>query len=91
MNRLLLIVMLLPLAGCGEKNAKPAIPEVVRVQVPQYVRLPDELTKPCPAQRAKSRTVEAVVSAYNTNIPTQTDCDERMLRIRALQPAADKP
>lgn len=90
MNRMLLIVLLLVLAGCGEKTVKPTVPEVVRVQVPQYVRLPEELTKPCPAQHAKSRTVEAVVSAYNTNIPSQTDCDERMARIRKLQPAEEK-
>ncbi|MFA4405021.1 hypothetical protein P2B08_17695 [Xanthomonas perforans] len=91
MNRMLLIVILLTLAGCGDKNAKPTIPTVVRVTVPKPVRLPDELTKPCPAVRAKERTVEAVVSAYNTNVPAQEDCDRRMGEIRKLQPAAEKP
>lgn len=90
-TRLLLIVLLLALAGCGSAPVKPGVPEVVRVQVPQYVPLPAELTKPCPAQRAKERTVGAVVSAYNANIPVQTDCDARMARIRQLQPANENP
>ncbi|QXF03596.1 MULTISPECIES: lipoprotein [Xanthomonas] len=91
MSRLLLIVLLLALAGCGQKNAKPTIPTVVRVTVPQPVRLPDELTKPCPPVRAQQRTVEAVVAAYNANVPTQADCDRRMGEIRALQPSSGQP
>ena len=88
MNRLLLIALLLPLAGWGgcSQVQKPDVPKVVYVQVEKPVALPAELTKPCPPVRAASRTVEAVVSAYNANIPAQADCDRRMSEIRKLQP-----
>ncbi|WP_019303623.1 Rz1-like lysis system protein LysC [Xanthomonas oryzae] len=89
--RLAVLVLVLVLAGCTEKTVKPTVPTMVRVQVPQYVPLPDALTRPCPVVRAKGRTVEAVVSAYNTNVSTQTECDKRMARIRALQPGAEQP
>ncbi|WP_369916525.1 hypothetical protein AB8810_11065 [Xanthomonas sp. NCPPB 3005] len=86
MNRLLLIVLLLPLAGWGgcSRAVKPQIPEKVYVRVEVPAELPETLTAPCPPVRAKQRTVEAVVSAYNANIPTQEDCDRRMGEIRKL-------
>ncbi|WP_229697936.1 hypothetical protein [Xanthomonas oryzae] len=84
-------MLVLVLTSCTENTVKPGLPTVVRVQVPHYVPLPDALTRPCPAIRAKGRTVEAVVSAYNANVPTQTDCDHRMARIRALQPGVEQP
>lgn len=84
------LTVALLLAGCVHA-VKPVVPKEVKVPVVQYVPLPAELTKPCPAQRAKERTVEAVVSAYNANIPVQTDCDTRMARIRQLQPANENP
>lgn len=80
-----LIGLVLALAGCQEAR-KPEVPKVVYVQVEKPVALPESLTKPCPPVRAKERTVEAVVAAYNTNIPVQTDCDQRMTEIRKLQP-----
>ncbi|MBB4126232.1 hypothetical protein GGR77_001522 [Xanthomonas translucens] len=86
MNRLLLIVLLLPLAGWGgcSGQTKPQIPEKVYVKVEVPAELPATLTAPCPPMRAKSRTVEAVVFAYNANIPSQEDCDRRMGEIRKL-------
>ncbi|QNH21246.1 hypothetical protein HEP73_02160 [Xanthomonas sp. GW] len=85
MNRLLLIALLLPLAGWGGcSQTKPQIPEKVYVRVEVPAELPETLTAPCPPVRAKTRTVEAVVSAYNANIPTQEDCDRRMGEIRKL-------
>lgn len=86
MNRLLLIVVLLPLAGWGgcSRVVKPTIPDTVYVKVEVPAQLPASLTAPCPPVRATTRTVEAVVSAYNTNIPRQADCDSRMGEIRKL-------
>ena len=85
MNRLLLIAMLLPLtlAAC-QQAAKPQIPEKVYVRVEVPAQLPASLTAPCPPVRAQQRTVEAVVAAYNANIPAQADCDRRMGEIRKL-------
>jgi len=60
------------------------MPKVVTVTVEKQVPVDDRLTKPCPATRAASRTVEAVVAAYNANITTLEDCDGRMSEIRAL-------
>jgi hypothetical protein len=83
MRRLLLIVLLLTLAGCAGR-VKPTIPEKVYVRVEVPAELPESLTAPCPPVHATSRAVEALVSAYNTNIPSQTDCDQRMGEIRRL-------
>ena len=83
-----MIALVLVLAGCQEAR-KPEVPKVVYVSVEKPVALPESLTKPCPPVRVKSRTVEAVVSAYNTNIEAQADCDSRMAEIRKLQPTAE--
>ncbi|WP_267086487.1 Rz1-like lysis system protein LysC [Xanthomonas sacchari] len=92
MNRLLLIAVLLPmvLAGCAQKAAKPQIPEKVYVRVEVPAQLPASLTAPCPPVRVQQRTVEAVVAAYNANIPTQADCDRRMGEIRRLTTPQEK-
>jgi len=90
MNRLLLIVLLLPLAGWGGcSQTKPQIPEKVYVKVEVPAELPEKLTAPCPPVHAANRVLETVLSAYNTNIPVQDDCDRRMGEIRKLTtPAA---
>lgn len=93
-NPIALIVLLLALTACGSRAVKPQIPEKVYVKVEVPAELPASLTAPCPPVRAASRTVEAVVSAYNANIPAQTDCDRRMGEIRNLTkpaPAEVKP
>ncbi|UXB37723.1 Rz1-like lysis system protein LysC [Stenotrophomonas maltophilia] len=92
MNRLLLIVLLLPLAGWGgcSKAEKPDLPKVVYVPVERTVAVPAALTARCPAKRATSRTVEAVVAAYNANLLTLEDCDSRMSAIEKLAPAGDQ-
>lgn len=81
------LILALPLCGfgsCSQKPEKPQIPEVVHVTVEKQVPVDERLTKPCPVSRAASRTVEAVVAAYNANITTLEDCDGRMSEIRAL-------
>ncbi|KMM77072.1 hypothetical protein ACP93_02600 [Xanthomonas sp. NCPPB 1128] len=92
MHRLLLIVVLLPLAGWGGCSApvKPQIPEKVYVRVEVPAQLPKSLTAGCPPVHAQQRSIEAVVSAYNTNIPSQTDCDQRMGEIRRLTAPAQE-
>jgi len=91
MNRLLLIVLLLPLAGWGGcSQTKPQIPEKVYVRVEVPAELPASLTAPCPPVRVQQRSIEALVSAYNTNIPSQDDCDRRMGEIRKLTKPQDK-
>ena len=47
---------------------------------------------PCPVARAESRTVEAVVSAYNANIETLESCANRTLQeIRTLPTSEATP
>lgn len=72
------------ISGCAHEPEKPRLPEVVHVTVEKLVPVDDRLTKPCPATRAASRTVEAVVAAYNANVTALEDCDGRMSEIRAL-------
>ncbi|WP_205903579.1 Rz1-like lysis system protein LysC, partial [Pseudomonas viridiflava] len=66
------------------RTGKAKLPEVVHVTVEKLVPVDAKLIKPCPATRAASRTVEAVVTAYNANITALEDCDGRMSEIRAL-------
>ncbi|WP_141057090.1 hypothetical protein [Stenotrophomonas rhizophila] len=81
---LMAALLLCGFGSCSKKPEKPTIPEVVHVTVEKLVPVDGRLTKPCPAKRAESRTIEAVVSAYNANIATLEDCDSRMSEIRAL-------
>lgn len=83
-----MIALVLVMAGCQEAR-KPEVPKVVYVPVEKPVALPESLIQPCPPLRAEQRTVEALVRAYNTNIPAQTDCDRRMGEIRKLQLKAE--
>ncbi|MFB3128961.1 Rz1-like lysis system protein LysC [Stenotrophomonas maltophilia] len=82
----------LPLCGFGScsKSEKPDLPKVVYVPVERTVPVPAALTARCPAKRATSRTVEAVVDAYNANLLTLEDCDSRMGAIQKLAPAGDQ-
>lgn len=76
----------LPLCGFGScsKAQKPDIPQTVYVTVERTVAVPEQLTARCPAKRATSRTIEAVVLAYNANLITLEDCDSRMGAIEKL-------
>src|SRR3546814_4461938 len=70
-------VALLLLAGCASTPKPEPMPTLVKVPVVEYVRVPDSLTKPCPVTRVASRTVEAVVSAYNANVTALESCNAR--------------
>ena len=90
--RPLLLIAVLVLAGCQTCPDRPQVPEVVKVPVRTTVPVPAELTAPCPIARAESRTVEAVVSAYNTNIETLEACaNGRFREIRALPTSEATP
>lgn len=83
-NSVALTFAVLLIAGCAHEPEKPALPEVVHVTVEKLVPVDERLTKPCKPQRAATRTVEAVVAAYNANVTALEDCDSRMSEIRAL-------
>ena len=76
----------LPLCGFGScsKASKPDIPQVVYVTVEKQVPVRDELSKACPISRAKERSVEQVVSAYNANILSLQQCNKQLGEIRQL-------
>lgn len=78
------LVAALLLAGCASAPQQAPMPEVVKVPVVEYVPVPDKLTKPCPVTRAKSRTVEAVVDAYNANVTALETCNADKAAIRKL-------
>ncbi|HIE5511420.1 TPA: Rz1-like lysis system protein LysC [Stenotrophomonas maltophilia] len=83
LNSFALIATML-LAGCAHQPERPKLPEKVFVTVEKLVPVDDRLTQPCTTTRATSRTVEAVVSAYNANLLALQDCNTRMGEIRAL-------
>lgn len=78
------LIAALLLAGCAHQPERPKLPEKVHVAVEKLVPVDERLTQPCPATQAASRTVEAVVSAYNANLIALQDCNTRMGEIRAL-------
>lgn len=84
-------MLLLVLAGCAHERERPKLPEVVHITVEKLVPVDARLTKPCPAKRATSRTVEAVVAAYNANLIVLQDCDNRMGEIRSLGEGKTQP
>lgn len=86
-----LALIVLALAGCAHEADRPKLPEVVHITVDKLVPVDARLTKPCPAKRATSRTVEAVVAAYNANLITLQDCDSRMGEIRSLGEGKTQP
>jgi len=71
-------------AGCASTPKVEPMPTLVKVPVVQYVPVPDALTKPCPVSKATSRTVEAVVTAYNANITSLEGCNADKAAIRKL-------
>jgi hypothetical protein len=77
-------VALLLLAGCASAPKSEPLPRLIKVPVTQYVQVPESLTKPCPVTRAKTRTVEAVVSAYNANVTALEACNGQLDGIRKL-------
>ncbi len=88
----LILAAALPLCGfgsCGQAQ-KPDMPKAVYVTVERTVAVPAALTVRCPAKRATSRTIEAVVIAYNANLITLEDCDSRMGAIEKLGADAQK-
>ena len=88
----LILTAALPMCGFGScsKAEKPDLPKVVYVPVERTVAVPAALTARCPAKRATSRTVEAVVAAYNANLLTLEDCASRMSAVREPAPAGDQ-
>ena len=84
MRRAWLAVLVLALAGCKTCPDRPQVPEIVKVPVRTTVPVPAGLTAPCPVARAESRTVEAVVSAYNANVENLEACNRKLGEIRAL-------
>ena len=89
--RLLLIADVLVLAGCKTCPDRPQVPEIVKVPVRTTVPVPAALAAPCPVARAESRTVEAVVSAYNANVENLEACNRRLQEIRALPTSEASP
>lgn len=82
----LMMAAALPLCGFGScsKTAKPDLPRVVHVQVERIVEVPKGLTARCGITRAQSRTVEAVVSAYNANVLSLQRCNNQLGEIEGL-------
>lgn len=77
-------LIVLALAGCASVPKAEPMPVLVKVPVTQYVPVPEQLTQPCPITRAGTRTVEAVVSAYNANVVALEGCNAQLDGIRKL-------
>jgi len=82
----------LPLCGFGScsKAQKPDIPQTVYVTVERTVSVPGALTTRCPVKRAKERTIESVVSAYNANVTSLEQCNGQLDAIEKLGADAQK-
>lgn len=89
----LILVAALPLCGFGScsRSPKPVMPKTVYVTVEKPVAPPAVLTELCPIARARDRTVEQVVSAYNANVLSLEQCNKQLGEIRGMarMPAHD--
>ena len=81
--RATLAVVAMMLAGC-HASCPTTIPDVVRVAVPQYVPVPDELTAPCPIAMPEARTVAEAVRIARMRRAALEACNDRLSRIREL-------
>lgn len=79
-----LILLTLALAGCKTAPERVVVPEIVKVPVREYVPVPESLSRDCPISRVKTRTVEALVAAYNANITSLEGCNGDKAAIRKL-------
>jgi len=84
--------LLIPFAlatGCARDAVKPAVPQIVRVEVPVYVSVPDELTQPCPIAEPTSLGVAEAVKIANARKVALQNCnaDKAAIRSLALPPA----
>ena len=91
MRRPALIAAALLLAACQTQPERPQVPELIKVPVRVTVPVPPALTDPCPVARASSRTVEAVVQAYNANVETLEACNRKLQEIRTLPTSETAP
>lgn len=82
--RFALLAAVALLASCASTPKSEPMPTLIKVPVTQYVPVPDDLTAPCPVTKPKSRTVEAVVSAYNANVTSLGGCNAKLDGIRKL-------
>lgn len=80
--RLIAAAAVLLLTAC--QTCPERVPELVKVPVRVTVPVPEKLTAPCPVARAESRTVQAVVRAYNANVENLEACNRKLGEIRAL-------
>lgn len=89
----LILVAALPLCGFGScsRSQKAGIPKVVYVTVEKPVVPPAALTELCPIARARDRTVEQVVSAYNANVLSLQQCNKQLGEIRQLDSGPVNP
>ncbi|WP_045736795.1 hypothetical protein [Xanthomonas sp. MUS 060] len=77
----LLPILLLSLAGCGQ--VRPCVPLVQRVEVPAIA--PSDLidlTVPCRIKHAAEIDGNLISLAYDANIASLKECNERMRKIR---------
>lgn len=79
-----LVLALSGFTSCQKRPDPPQVPEIIKVPIRTTVPVPAALTTPCPIARAESRTIEAVVTAYNANIETLEACNRKLQEIRAL-------
>src|SRR3546814_19881667 len=79
------------LAGYASTPKAEPLPALVKVPVPEYVRVPDKLTAPCPVTRAQSPTVEAAVAAHHPPVPPPEACHANLQGIPTLHPYPPKP
>jgi hypothetical protein len=82
--RWLLILMLAVLAACATTPAPVVVPKVVRVAVPQYVPIPDELTKDCPIAMPKTMSVGEAIRVARERRASLEACNADKAALRKL-------
>ncbi len=81
--RIAVALIVLALTGCAH-DLKVAPPKIVQVEVPHYVPIPDELTKPCPVYEPQEQTYAEAKRLALLRMDSLLQCNKDKARIRAL-------
>lgn len=84
-----IVAVALLLTGCQTACPLPELPKVVKVPVVHYVAVPEELTRPCPTDKANEQTYAEAKRLAMVRRQIIIDCDHAdKAKIRALGEAA---
>lgn len=84
MSRTIWLLSLALVSGCVPAVKPVVVPQIVRVEVPVYAPLPDDLTADCPIAEPTSLKVQEVVRVANARKVALQNCNADKAALRSL-------